>query len=194
MSIEVPKVNLQHDYIVSVLPRSPGGARDTGSYFLAADFNRTAPTEFGGVTTDTLAAATTKTATLTVNEAATFEFALSAETFTSASAGVVMTLFDAGGQAVLTMTADSDKPLITGVRYLNEGTYTVRYAYRSMGGTTPDVQYSLYLLQLSEGAGPYQTTTGSSGSESSPQPSGSSGGYTYSGSSTTRPSGAPYYF
>jgi Matrixin len=195
MTIQVPNVNVQSDYIVSVLARTAGGANDTGSYFLAADFNRFALTKFDGVASDTVGASATRSASLTLNEAATFELALSAEAFVGGAAGVTMTLYNAAGQCILTLKADSGKPMVTAVRYLSEGTYTVQYTYRSTGGTSPApaVEYSLFLLQLSDGAGPYATDTSSSGDSSSPPPS-SSGGYTYSGSSTARPSGSPYYF
>jgi hypothetical protein len=194
MTIQVPKVNLQDDYVVSVLARTPGGANDTGTYFLAADFNRFALTEFDGVATDTVGPGVTKPAALTINEAAMFELGLSAEAFVGAG-GVTMTLYNAAGQCVLTLKADSDAPMVTAVRYLSEGTYTVRYTYRYATGSNPAsaIEYNLFLLQLSEGAGPYATNTGSSGGSSSPPPD-SSGGYTYSGSSTSRSSGSPYYF
>jgi hypothetical protein len=195
MTIQIPKVNVQDDYIVSVLARTPGGANDTGSYFMAADFNRFALTDFDGVATDTVGTGATKSASLTINEAATFELALSAEAFVGGAGGVTMSLYNAAGHCVLTLKADSDEPMVTAVRYLSEGTYTVRYTYRYTTGSNPApaIEYNLFLLQLSEGAGPYATNSGSSGGSSSPPPD-SSGGYTYSGSSTTRPSGSPYYF
>jgi hypothetical protein len=195
MTIQVPKVNVQDDYVVSVLARNAGEANDTGGYFLAADFNRFALTDFEGLATDTVGAGATKTASLTINKAATFELALSAEAFVGGAAGVTMTLYNAAGQCVLTLKADSDEPMVSAVRYLSEGTYTVRYTYRYTTGSNPAsaVEYNLFVLQLSEGAGPYATNTGSSGGSSSPPPD-SSGGYTYSGSSTSRPSGSPYYF
>jgi len=195
MTVQVPDVNVQDDYVVSILARTPGGANDTGSYFLAADFNRFAMTEFDGVASDTVGTSATKSASLTINEAATFELALSAEAFVGGAAGVTMTLYNAAGQCILTLKANSDQPMTTAVRYLSEETYTVRYSYRYTTGSNPAsaVEYNLFLLQLSEGAGPYATNTGSSGGSSSPPPD-SSGGDTYSGSSTTRPSGSPYYF
>jgi len=195
MTIQIPKVQVEDDYIVSVLARTPGGANDTGSYFLAADFNRFALTEFDGVATDTVGPGVTKSASLSINEAAMFELGLSAESFVGGAGGVAMTLYNAAGQCVLTLKADSDAPLVTAVRYLSEGTYTVRYTYRYTTGSNPAsaIKYNLFLLQLSEGAGPYATNTGSSGGSSSPPPD-SSGGYTYSGSSTSRPGGSPYYF
>jgi Matrixin len=189
MSIQVPNVNAADDYIVSVLARTSGG---TGAYFLAADFNQFAPTKFSGVTSGTINAGATKSGKLTINEAATFEFALSAEAFLGGTGGVVMTVYDASGHAILTLSADADQPTVTAVRYLTEGTYTVRYT-TSSGGTAAALEYDLFLLQLSDGAGPYATSTGTNDGNSSPPPPPDSG-YTYSGSSTSKPSGSPYYF
>ena len=189
MSVQVPNVNGADDYIVSVLARTSGG---TGSYFLAADFNRFALTEFSGVTTGTVNAGGSKSGKLTINQAATFEFALSAEAFVGGTGGVTMTVYDSAGHAILTLSADAGQPTVTAVRYLTEGKYTVQYTTRS-GGTASAMEYDLFLLQLSEGAGPYATNTGTNDGNSSPPPPPDSG-YTYSGSSTSRPSGSPYYF
>ncbi|HKA08088.1 MAG TPA: matrixin family metalloprotease, partial [Gemmataceae bacterium] len=192
MSIQVPSVNAADDYIVSVLARTQGGANATGSYFLAADFNRFGLTQFDGVASGTVNAAGTKSGKLTIIQAATFEFALSAEAFVGGTGGVVMTICDASGQAILTLSADAGQPTVTAVRYLTEGKYTVQFSTRS-GATAPALEYDLFLLQLSEGAGPYATNTGSNDGNSSPPPPPDSG-YTYSGSSTSKPSGTPYYF
>jgi hypothetical protein len=162
---------------------------------------------------DTLAPAQTKTGQLTITRAGVYEFGLSAE---GLSGGVTMTVFDASGRAVCTLGATAGQPMVTAVRYLAEGTYTVRYNYRSTSATDAQIQYALYLYQISEGAGPYATDTSSSPTPTAPPPpppppdSGTSPdpqpspnpppppppqyGYYYSGSSTTYPSGSPYYF
>ena len=85
---------------------------------------------------------------------------------------------------------------MTAARYLPCGTYTVTFQHRAVSGKPPGaVQYSLFLLEVTDGVGPYAPGA------SSPPPSSSSGGsttssggYTYSGSSSTRPSGNYYYF
>src|SRR5262249_7438612 len=148
--------------------------------------------QFDGVASGTVNAAGTKSGKLTIIQAATFEFALSAEAFVGGTGGVVMTICDASGQAILTLSADAGQPTVTAVRYLTEGKYTVQFSTRS-GATAPALEYDLFLLQLSEGAGPYATNTGSNDGNSSPPPPPDSG-YTYSGSSTSKPSGTPYYF
>jgi hypothetical protein len=192
MTVQVPNVNAADDYIVSVLARSPGGTKGTGSYFLAADFNRFALTQFDGVSSGTVNAGGMKSGKLTITEASTFEFALSAEVFVGGTGGVIMTISDASGQAILTLSVDAGQPTVTAVHYLTEGTYTIRYSFRA-GGTAQALEYDLFLLQLSDGAGPYPTNTGTNDGNSSPPPPPDSG-YTYSGSSTSRPSGSPYYF
>jgi hypothetical protein len=188
MSLQVPNAVAGTDYIVSVLARTAG---DTGSYFLAIDFNQLALTEFEGVSTDTLAPGATKTATLSVHEAGVYEFLLSAE---GLAGGVTMTVYDSAGRAVFTLGAEAGRAAATTTRYLTEGTYTVQYTFRNPTGTTgTPIDYALYLYQVSEGAGPYSTST-----TISPTPDSESkepeGGYTYEGSSTTKPTGSPYYF
>ncbi|MBO0699565.1 MAG: matrixin family metalloprotease [Zavarzinella sp.] len=184
MSLQVPNAAPGADYIVSVLARTPG---DTGSYFLAIDFNKFTPTEFDGLTSDSLKAGATQSATLTVAEAGVYEFALAAQ---GASGSMTMTIYDAAGRAVLTLSSYAGQPLMTSTVYLAGGTYTVQYTSQS----SAELAYQLFLYRLSDGAGPYATSAGSS---PTPPPGGtttSGGGYTYAGSSTTRPVGSPYYF
>jgi hypothetical protein len=183
MSLQVPNVTPGTEYIVSVLARTAG---DTGSYFLAIDFNQFTPTEFDGVTSDTLKAGGKQSATLTVTEAGVYEFALAAQ---GASGALTMTVYDALGRAVFTLTATAGQPLTTSTVYLAEGKYTVRYTSQS----SAELAYQLFLYKISDGAGPYATSSGTSPTPPPSQPS-ESGGYTYDGSSTTRPSGSPYYF
>jgi len=199
MAVQVPNASATTDYIISIKPRTPGGANGTGSYFLAADFNQYDLTTLDGVSLNTLAPAATDSAQLTINEAAVYEFALAAnmlQTGSGQAGGVVMTVTDATGKTVLTLSLDAGQPAVTAARYLACGTYTVTYQYRSVSGKpTGAIQYSLFLLEVTDGVGPY-----SPGSTSGPSSSGSggsttaSGGYTYSGSSTTKPSSNYYYF
>jgi hypothetical protein len=184
MSLQVPNVTPGHDYIVSVLARTAG---DTGSYFLAIDFNQFAVTEFNGVTSDTLKVGGQDSATLNITAAGVYEFALAAQ---GASGGLTMTVYDAAGRAVFTLTAVAGQPLMTSTVYLTGGTYTVRYTSQS----SADLAYQLFLYKISDGAGPYATNSGSSPTPPSDGTSGSDTGYTYNGSSNTRPTGSPYYF
>ena len=189
------------DYILSIRARDPGGAHGTGSYFLAADFNQFALTTFDGVASDTLAPAATRSAQLTINEAAVYEFALAASLLQPGSGqggGVVMTVTDSAGRTVLTLAVDAGQPQVTAARYLATGTYTVTYSYRAVSGkTAAALEYDLFLLEITDGVGPYPSGSTRSGSTYDTPSGGTttqSGGYTYSGSSTSQPSGNYYYF
>jgi hypothetical protein len=190
MSVQLQNITPGQYYYIEVAARNPGGANGTGTYMLGADFNQTCPVTPEWVAGDTLAPATTETGTLTVSsgEGAMYQFLLSAQ---STGAGVVgMTIVDASGNTVLSLNATAGQPLVTGVTYLAEGTYTVKYTYLS--GIAP-IRYDLLMLQLSDDIGPYATTTTSTAS-SPPPPPPSSTGYTYSGPSSPPPKPTYYYF
>jgi hypothetical protein len=186
-------------YYVQVAARAPGGANDTGSYFLAVNYNRSAPTVYDGVASGAVQTGVTQTGSLALPDSGLFQFALAADS--AAPGGVVtMTVYDENGAVVFTLTAVAGQPTVTTVQYLKAGNYTVRY---SSPAATP-TNYNLFLLILSDEVGTYSTTTaspppdgGSSQSTSgSTTTSTSSGGssYTYSGSSTTKPTGYGYTY
>src|SRR5206468_1996290 len=178
------------DYVLSVKARTPGGAHATGSYFLAADFNQFALTTFDGVGTDALGPGATHAARMTITQAAVYEFALAA----AQSGGVTMTLTNSAGQPVLTLAADAGQPMATAAAYLAADTYSVTYTYRPVGGSSGTVQFDLFLIDLTDGVGPYPSnSTGTTGSTSGGTTT-QSGGYTYSGSSTAPPGWTYYYF
>lgn len=189
MAIQIPNALATTDYVVAIKARA-AGAHATGSYFLAADFNQFALTTFDGVAAKTLALAAADSAKLTINEAAVYEFALAAHMIDATlAAGVTMTVTDSAGRVVLTLDLDAGQPAVTAARYLQCGTYQVTFRHRTVAGKpTGAVQYSLFLLQVTDGVGPYPSESGSSSGTTK------SGGYTYSGSSSTRPSANYYYF
>ncbi|HVK15607.1 MAG TPA: matrixin family metalloprotease [Fimbriiglobus sp.] len=198
MSVQVLGVQPGADYYVQVSARD-GGATTTGGYFFGADFNQFAPTMYDGVAGGALDIPGESTNGRLSVEAGVFQFALSAELLGAGAAGVTMTVRDAAGNVVVSLSATAGQPTMTAVRYLAAGSYTVRYDYRSPAGSVAaPMSYGLFLLRLSDGVGPY--ATGSSTTHGTP--SGSSGGtsgdtdsgYTYTGTSTTRPSGYGYYF
>ena len=194
-SLQVPNAVAGRDYYVQVAARTPGGANDTGRYFVAADFNRIEPLEFDGVASGTVNPGQTENGSLAIVDAGVFHFALAP---TTSGGTVTMTVYDENGMVVFTLTADSGKPAVTATRYLAAGTYTVRYSNTSANPLSP-VGYNLYLLQLSEGVGPYSTNTsspppGSGGSGSPPSSSSSGSNYSYSGSSSPQPSNYGYTF
>jgi hypothetical protein len=205
-----------------VSARTPDGAHATGSYFVGADFNQVAPTTYSTAATGTVAAGTPAAGTLAVTRAGVFQFALAADALGGAGGTLTMTVTDASGKVVLTLEAATGRPLTTAVRYLAEGTYTVRYTTRGTGTLPPgSIGYGLFLLKLSDDVGPYGSNTTSqppppdSGSSSGPMPapppadssgspdsgtyatpysySYSSDGYTYD-SCGTYCAGTPYYF
>jgi matrixin len=185
-SLQVPNAIAGRDYYIQVAARAPGGANDTGLYFVAADFNRIAPLKFDGVVTGTVAPGQATPAALTIDDAGVFHFSLAPS---AVGGDVTMSVYDSNGELVFSLRSTGDKPAVTATSYLASGTYSVRY---STSSPSP-AGYNLYLLQLSEGVGPYATST------SSPQPgsgdsSSTSSNYTYSGSSTSQPSGYGYTF
>ena len=90
---------------------------------------------------------------------------------------------------MFSLTATAGQPAVTTTRYLTAGAYTVRYT-RTAG--TVLLNYDLFMLKLSDGVGPYATTTGSSGGTG--DSGGGSNNYTYTGNSTTKPNGYGYVF
>jgi hypothetical protein len=189
-SVQVLNVRPGAYYYVQVSSRTAGG---TGSYFLGADFNQFAPTAYDGLARDTVNPGATKTGTFTVAEAGIFQFALGAQALAPGSGAVTMTVLDAYGRVVFTLDATAGQPPVTAVQYLAAGTYTVRYAYRGISGTTAaPLRFDLFLLQLSEGVGPYATTTTEAPDETTEAEEPRR--YTYEGSSDTRPDGYWYYF
>jgi hypothetical protein len=198
MSVQVRGVTPGADYYLQVSARD-GGATATGGYFLGADFNQFAPTEYDGVAGGALDSTdATDTGRLAV-EAGVFQFALSADLLGAGAGGVTMTVRDAAGNVVVSLSAAAGQPAVTAVRYLAAGTYTVSYTYRSPAGSVAaPVRYGLFLLKLSDGVGPYATSTSRthgtpSGSPGGP-PSGPDRGYTYIGSSDADADGYGYYF
>jgi hypothetical protein len=127
-----------------------------------------------------------------------YEFALAADMLqpgNGQAGGPVMTVTDGSGQMVLTLSVNAGQPAVTAARYLASRQYTVTYQYQSVSGSPAGaIEYSLFLLGVTDGVGPYapDSTSGTgnpSGSSTTP-----SGGYTYTGSSTIRPSGNNNYF
>jgi hypothetical protein len=199
MSVQVLGVTPGADYYVQVSARNPGGANGTGGYFLGADFNQLAPTTYDGVAADALNPGDkADTGKLSIADAGVFQFALSADLLGAGAGGVTLTVTDGAGNVVLTLSAAAGQPAVTAVRYLAAGAYTLRYSYTSpTGATAASIAYGLFLLKLSDGVGPYATT--SSTSHGTTSSGGSSGGgadtgYTYVGSSGSNPDGYGYYF
>jgi hypothetical protein len=174
-SVRVPSATPGGTYYVSVEPRDAGAK---GAYFLGADFNANPTPMLAGIAADAIAAGATQTAKVELATAGIFQFGLAAA---GAEGGVSMAFADATGRTVFTLDATAGRPLVTAMKHLAKGTYTVTYTYR--GRATTPLGYDLFLLQFSDNMGPYSsTTTSSSGTTSS-----SDSTYTYSSSSSSEP-------
>ncbi len=112
-------------YYVQIAARNADGANDTGSYFMAADFNQSSPIVYEGVAAGSARSGISDTGTLTLDDAGLFQFALAAES-TVPGSSVTMTVFDENGEVAFTVTAVAGQPTVTTVRYLRAGTYSVR--------------------------------------------------------------------
>jgi hypothetical protein len=195
MSVQVLGVTSGADYYVQVSARD-GAAHATGNYFVGADFNQFAATAYDHVAGGSLDASdTADSGSLTV-DAGVFQFALSADLLGAGAGGVTMTVEDAAGNIVVSLTAAAGQPTVTATRYLAAGTYRVRYSYDSTTGTVAaPVQYDLFLLKLSDGVGTYSTTTSTThGTATTDTSGGTDTGYTYTGPSQPGSGGYGYYF
>lgn len=186
-SVQVLNAVAGKDYYIQVSARE-GAAKATGSYFIAADFNQLSPLVFDAVASGTVApGATTASEALNLSEAGVFQFALGAQG--DAGDTVTMTVYDEDGNVVFTLTAKSGQPPVTATKYLKAGKYTVKYA----GAASNDkaIGYGLFMTQLSEGVGPYATTTGSPSSSTAPSSGSTTTTSPSSGSPATEPSPSP---
>jgi hypothetical protein len=189
-SVQIPNAAPSSTYYVQVTASTPSGSHSVGNYFLGVDFNQDPLTEYAAVGNGTLSSSAPQDAgTMTVGEPKLMEFALTADTASSAAVTVTMTVLDASGNAVGSVTVTAGQPAKTAMIYLPSGTYTLRYtASVAGGGALPAVNYHLFADGLNDGIGTYQTTTASMGTTSADN------GYTYTGSGSGTPDGYSYYF
>jgi hypothetical protein len=187
-SVQIPDA-VAGTYYVQVFAK-PGATQTTGSYFFAADFDQLALTEYANVADGTLNPGTTTTAgTLDLTQAGVYQFALGAS---SAQTGgtVTMSVYNASGNLVFTLTAEAGQPPVTATEYLLAGTYTVIYS--AAQGTGAPVNFGLFMDELSDLSGPSTTSTASptsstSTSSTSSSSSTSTSSSTSSSTSTTAP-------
>jgi hypothetical protein len=164
-SVQVLGAVAGKDYFVQVLARE-GAVKNTGNYFFAADFNQLAPLVFDNVASGTAKAnVTTAAEQLTLSEAGLFQFALGARSDRAGDA-ITMTVYDAKGTAVFSLTSVAGSLPVTASKYLKAGIYTVKYTGKATNAAL--TQYDLFMLQLSEGVGPYATSTASPPSSTAP--------------------------
>lgn len=184
MSIQVPGVTPGAFYYVSVGARSAGDPNGTGAYELAIDFNQDVLTTYDSLAGGTLAAGAPAAPadTMTVNQAGIYQFALTGNLLAAGSGAVTMTLTDASGNVLLTLSVAAGQPAVTGTTYLAAGTYGIQYAYRPAGGPAAPIQYGLFVMDLDDPIGPAK-----------PPPAGPSGptGGTTTTTTTTTPTSPP---
>jgi hypothetical protein len=189
-SLQVPNAVSGATYYLQVAAETPGGASDTGDYFLGVDVTTLPPLQLKALGSNTLtASASQDQAVFQIMADRLMHFALSANS--SGAAQVTMTITDTQGRVVFTLTSTANQPTTTGTVYLKAGTYQVHYAAQPLSGTLASLVYALNVLDLSDNTGTYSTSTsrgGSSGGGSG------SGGPTYSGSSTSQTSSYQYWF
>ena len=165
-SIQILNAVAGQKYTVQVFARA-GGAQSTGNYFFAADFNQVPAFQFDDMANGTLNAGTATPAdTLTMSETGAYQFALGANAAQSGNT-VTMSVYDAFGNLVFSLTAVVGQPVVTSTQYLRAGTYYVTYssANTNIGGT----DFGMYLSELSDLSGPYATSTASPTTTAAPE-------------------------
>ncbi len=187
-SVQIQGAIAGADYYVQVVAENPNGPNSTGSYFLGVDFNTAAPQVFAAAGSGTVQPGTGDTATLSVPQAKLFQFALAAQS-SGTGGGVTMTVYNATGQVVFTLSATAGQPPETATWYLAAGTYTVQYTDTGSGGNAGPIQYDLFMISLSDSQGPMAPNI-----SSAPPPPPSPPAYTYTSSSSGTPTGYGYTY
>jgi hypothetical protein len=187
-AVQVTGIQPSSTYYVEVAALNPTSSNNVGNYFLGVKFGQNPPVTLGALGFNTLSAANaTDPASLNLTQSTLFNISLTADTGTAAEDAVVaLTIADASGNTVLTLTATAGQPAVTGLLYLPAGNYTLNYSARSRSGAAlGGVNYWLFGGELSSPIGPYSSPgSGSSGP-------GTNTGYTYTGSSSTSSSPTP---
>jgi hypothetical protein len=175
-------------YYLKVSAQNPSGPRNTGNYFVGADFTPQA-IQLQTFSSGTLAQTTPQLAnSLTVNTNALFHFVLSASTGNPAdAAGVRMTIYDSNNNALFTLVALNGQT-VSGNVYLTVGTYLVRYAGGAPNGTAlPALAYMLRGETISDPIGPRSSDPTSAPAGQPPPPPPPSSTSTQPSSTTTSP-------
>jgi hypothetical protein len=195
-SIQISGAAPNSTFYIEVAAQNPQGNNNTGNYELGVKFSQTAPVVLAQLASNTMTSASeTDTANLTMNQNGLFHFALNAtDTSSSSSAVVTMTIYNQAGQAILSLSATTGQPPVTGVVYLTAGTYQITYSVTNYSGVSVPIDYWLFGEILSDPIGPYQTSP--TNSSTSGNSSSGATGYMYSGSSSTNtsPSSPPSYY
>jgi Matrixin len=197
-SIQILGVASGSTFYIEVAAQNPQGSNSTGNYELGVKFSLAAPVVLSELASNVITSATeTDSASLTMNQNGLFHFALNASNgSTSSSAVVTMTIYNQAGTAILSLSATTGQPPVTGVVYLTTGTYQIRYSVTSASGVFLPINYWLFGEILSDPIGPYQTSSSTNSPTTGSASSSGATGYNYSGSSSTNTStaSAPTYY
>jgi hypothetical protein len=179
-------------YYLEVAALDPQGDHATGNYVMGVDFVTNALVNLDRMGSATLSQGVpTDTASLVLQDARLFHFNLAAQG-SGGDDDVTMTVTDANGQTVLSLSAAAGQEPVTATLYLGAGTYTVTFtAHGGADGVILPLTYFLAGALLSDNSGPYYT--GGNGPPPPPPPPG--GTYTYNLSPiATALYSKPYYF
>lgn len=137
---------------------------------------------------------TSASGTLSVSASSLFQFRLASDQLATApDARLVLTVTGADGKVVYTLTASAGSPMASGAVYLAAGSYSVKVQLLAdKGSTLPTLAFDLDGGLGSDPIGTYKPPTG--GTTVPPPPPPPPPSYTYTGSSTTRPTGSTYTF
>jgi predicted Zn-dependent protease len=154
---------------VAVAGQTDQGPNSVGGYTLGIKFN-TLPEEVAPLLGSNVlpTASSTDVGTLAMNQNGVFYFALAAcNGSASVSSTIAMTVYDANGNAVATLSTVTGGPPRTEAVYLPAGMYTIGFAVVSTQGTYQPTTFWISGEVLSDPIGPYY-------SGSNPPPGGSS--------------------
>jgi hypothetical protein len=179
-------------YYVEVAGQTSQGASSTGFYVLGIKFNQLPETVAPPMGSGTLAtASSTDTGVLSMNQNGVFYFELAAtDQSPTSSSNVTMTVVDANGNAMTSLTVPTAAAARTTAAYLPAGTYSIVYSITSVTGTYAPASYWLSGEILSDPIGPYYSGSSAPPSSSSTTTSGSNGSSTIGATKTFASAGA----
>jgi hypothetical protein len=158
-TVQLPNQAAGATFFLKVSALDPSGTRATGGFVVGASLAPVAPTFYDLMSGSSLSAANRYAfGNLTVTEARLTQFSLSASTAAGAAETAVrMTIYDAAGRKVFTITVRAGQPLVTGTVWLPAGSYRVVYnaATRYAWDPLPDLSFVVGKRERSNPIDPY---------------------------------------
>jgi Matrixin len=178
------------NFYLEVEPWTPKGGNNVGNYVLGIKFDQSTPVALDALGSNTLGSSNfTDNGTLSLNQNQLFQFSLAANSDQS-SAQVTMTVYDADGNAVLSLTALGGQAPVTSLAYLKAGMYSLKYsASCTSGDPLQDVTYWLMGAVCTDPVGPYYTSTAPTGGDGN-----NNNNYTYNNTPPSSGASQPYYY